>query len=97
MSKLFDFLDLFRKGAAVSDPKLWKNRSAFTLALLLSSGCSVPTQPPTRLDCCQLKCSPTASLHWTPSSPLQLSGDPLNPTTPSAEIDGGALGVRCRF
>ena len=33
MSKLFDFLDLFRKGAAVSDPKLWKDRTALTLAL----------------------------------------------------------------
>ena len=33
MSKLIDFLDLFRKGAAVSDPKLWKDRTALTLAL----------------------------------------------------------------
>ena len=33
MSKIFDFLDLFRKGAAVSDPKLWKDRTALTLAL----------------------------------------------------------------
>ena len=43
MSKLFDFLDLFRKGAAVSEPALWKNRSAFTLALtaLILTGCKV--------------------------------------------------------
>ena len=33
MSKILDFLDLFRKGAAVSDPKLWKDRTALTLAL----------------------------------------------------------------
>lgn len=33
MSKLFDFLDLLRKGSAVTDPALWKNRSALTLAL----------------------------------------------------------------
>ena len=33
MSKILDFLDLFRKGAAVSEPALWKNRSALTLAL----------------------------------------------------------------
>lgn len=33
MSKLLDFLDLFRKGAAVTDPKLWKDRTALTLAL----------------------------------------------------------------
>ena len=43
MTKLFDFLDLFRKGAAVSEPALWKNRSAFTLALtaLILTGCKV--------------------------------------------------------
>lgn len=33
MGKLFDFLDLFRKGSAVTDPKLWKDRTALTLAL----------------------------------------------------------------
>ena len=33
MGKLLDLLDLFRKGAAVSDPKLWKDRTALTLAL----------------------------------------------------------------
>ena len=33
MSKIRDFLDLFRKGAAVSDPALWKDRTALTLAL----------------------------------------------------------------
>lgn len=33
MGKLLDFLDLFRKGAAVTDPAIWKNRSALTLAL----------------------------------------------------------------
>lgn len=43
MSKLFDFLDLFRKGAAVSEPALWKNRSALVLALtaLILTGCRV--------------------------------------------------------
>lgn len=33
MGKLLDLLDLLRKGSAVTDPALWKNRSAFTLAL----------------------------------------------------------------
>ena len=33
MSKILDFLDLFRKGSAVTDPKLWKDRTALTLAL----------------------------------------------------------------
>ena len=33
MGRLLDFLDLFRKGAAVSEPALWKNRSALTLSL----------------------------------------------------------------
>ena len=33
MSKIFLFLDLFRKGSAVTDPKLWKDRTALTLAL----------------------------------------------------------------
>ena len=43
MSKLFDMLDLFRKGAAVSEPALWKNRSALVLALtaLILTGCRV--------------------------------------------------------
>ena len=41
MSKLLAFLDLFRKGSAVSDPAVWKNRSALTLALtaLILTGC----------------------------------------------------------
>ena len=33
MGKLIDMLDLLRKGSAVTDPALWKNRSALTLAL----------------------------------------------------------------
>jgi len=33
MSKLVLFFDLFRKGSAVTDPKLWKDRTALTLAL----------------------------------------------------------------
>lgn len=33
MTKLLDLLDLLRKGSAVTDPALWKNRSALTLAL----------------------------------------------------------------
>ena len=33
MGSLIAFLDLFRKGAAVTDPKLWKDRTALTLAL----------------------------------------------------------------
>lgn len=43
MGKLIDLLDLFRKGAAVSEPALWKNRSALTLALtaLILTGCKV--------------------------------------------------------
>ena len=43
MIKLLDLLDLFRKGAAVSEPALWKNRSALTLALtaLILTGCRV--------------------------------------------------------
>lgn len=43
MGKLLDLLDLFRKGAAVSEPALWKNRSALTLALtaLILTGCKV--------------------------------------------------------
>lgn len=43
MNKLLDLLDLFRKGAAVSEPALWKNRSALTLALtaLILTGCKV--------------------------------------------------------
>lgn len=43
MSKILDFFDLFRKGAAVSEPALWKNRSALTLALtaLILTGCRV--------------------------------------------------------
>lgn len=43
MGKLLDLLDLFRKGAAVSEPALWKNRSALTLALtaLILTGCRV--------------------------------------------------------
>lgn len=43
MGKLIDLLDLFRKGAAVSEPALWKNRSALTLALtaLILTGCRV--------------------------------------------------------
>lgn len=43
MGRLLDFLDLFRKGAAVSEPALWKNRSALTLTLtaLILTGCRV--------------------------------------------------------
>jgi len=43
VSKILDFFDLFRKGAAVSEPALWKNRSALTLALtaLILTGCRV--------------------------------------------------------
>ena len=43
MGRLIDFLDLFRKGAAVSEPALWKNRSALVLALtaLILTGCRV--------------------------------------------------------
>ena len=43
MSKLLDLLDLFRKGAAVSEPALWKNRSALIMALtaLILTGCRV--------------------------------------------------------
>jgi hypothetical protein len=33
MGKLIDLLDLLRKGSAVTDPKLWKDRTAMTLAL----------------------------------------------------------------
>ena len=33
MGKLWALLDLFRKGNAVADPKLWKDRTALTLAL----------------------------------------------------------------
>ena len=33
MNKLILFFDLFRKGSAVTDPKLWKDRTALTLAL----------------------------------------------------------------
>ena len=43
MSKIFLFLDLLRKGNAVADKELWKNRSALTLALtaLILTGCKV--------------------------------------------------------
>jgi len=33
MGKLWALLDLFRKGNAVADPALWKDRTALTLAL----------------------------------------------------------------
>ena len=33
MKKLFAFLEVFRRGAAVSDPALWKNRSGLAIAL----------------------------------------------------------------
>ena len=33
MGKILIFFDLLRKGAVVSQPALWKNRSALTLAL----------------------------------------------------------------
>lgn len=33
MGRLWAILDLFRKGAAVSEPGVWKQRSALTLAL----------------------------------------------------------------
>jgi len=33
MSKFLALLDLLRKGSAVTDPKLWKDRAALTLAL----------------------------------------------------------------
>lgn len=43
MGTLLDLLDLFRKGAAVSEPALWKNRSALAMALtaLILTGCRV--------------------------------------------------------
>lgn len=43
MGKLLAILDLFRKGAAVSEPALWKNRTSLTLALtaLILTGCKV--------------------------------------------------------
>lgn len=33
MKKLFAYLEVFRRGAAVSDPALWKNRSGLAIAL----------------------------------------------------------------
>lgn len=33
MSKLLAFLDLFRKGSAVADPAVWKDRGGATIAL----------------------------------------------------------------
>jgi hypothetical protein len=33
MTKLFAFLELARRGSAVTDPALWKNRSALVMAL----------------------------------------------------------------
>ena len=43
MNKLILFFDLFRKGASVSDPIIWKNRTSLTLALtaLILTGCKV--------------------------------------------------------
>lgn len=43
MGKLWAILDLFRKGNAVADPKLWKDRTALSLALtaLILTGCKV--------------------------------------------------------
>jgi uncharacterized membrane protein len=43
MGRLVEFFDLFRKGAAVSEPALWKNRSALVMALtaLILTGCRV--------------------------------------------------------
>lgn len=33
MKRLFAFFDVLRRGAAVSDPALWKNRSGLAIAL----------------------------------------------------------------
>lgn len=33
MKKLISFIDVLRRGAAVSDPALWKNRSGLAIAL----------------------------------------------------------------
>jgi uncharacterized membrane protein len=33
MNKAFALFDLFRKGSAVADPAVWKNRSALVMAL----------------------------------------------------------------
>ena len=33
MSKLSAFLDLFRKGSMVADPKVWKDRAALTMSI----------------------------------------------------------------
>lgn len=33
MNKLLALLDVFRKGSAVSEPQVWKDRTALTLAL----------------------------------------------------------------
>jgi hypothetical protein len=45
MGKLLSILDLFRKGSAVTEPAVWKNRGGITLALtaLILSGCKVAT------------------------------------------------------
>ena len=43
MGKLIAIIDLFRKGSAVADPALWKNRANLALALtaVILSGCTV--------------------------------------------------------
>lgn len=129
MSKILDFFDLFRKGAAVSEPALWKNRSALVLALtaLILTGCRVAggfgyVLPITETDAASIATAiavvvglfstyttsdkvgvlppklPTDSFpHWTQQSPSLRSLDPANPSTLNAEVDGGMLGIRCRF
>jgi len=41
MSKLMALFDLFRKGATVSDPALWKNRSGLIIALAAALSAAV--------------------------------------------------------
>ena len=43
MNKLMALFDLFRKGAAVSDPVLWKKRSGLTIALMAVLSAAVGT------------------------------------------------------
>lgn len=43
MNKLMALFDLFRKGATVSDPVLWKKRSGLTIALMAVLSAAVGT------------------------------------------------------
>lgn len=43
MNKLMALFDLFRKGATVSDPALWKNRSGLIIALMAVLSAAVGT------------------------------------------------------